>query len=113
MPATRKFGRKRGQRIAFRKSLAANLINKGSMVTTVARAKEIKPVVEKFITLAKKQELSKLRLLMAKLPKESAYKLYHEIAPKYQERNGGYLRIIKTAKRRKRDGAEVAVIEFV
>ena len=50
---------------------------------------------------------------MAKLPKKTAYKLYHEIAPKYQERNGGYLRIIKTAKRRKRDGVEVAVIEFV
>ncbi|PIR87781.1 MAG: 50S ribosomal protein L17 [Candidatus Harrisonbacteria bacterium CG10_big_fil_rev_8_21_14_0_10_45_28] len=113
MPATRKFGRKKGPRVIFRRSLAANLIEKGKMTTTLARAKEIRPVVEKYITLAKKEEISKLRLLMAKLPKKAAYKVYHELAPKYKDRKGGYLRIIKTAKTRKRDGTAMAIIEFV
>ncbi|PIR86642.1 MAG: 50S ribosomal protein L17 [Candidatus Harrisonbacteria bacterium CG10_big_fil_rev_8_21_14_0_10_49_15] len=113
MPATRKFGRKKGQRVAFRKSLAANLITRERMTTTVARAKEIRPVVERYVTLAKKGDLAKLRILMAKLPTKAAYKVFHEIAPRYKERPGGYLRITKTAKTRKRDGAETAVIEFV
>ena len=113
MPATRKFHRKKGPRNTFRKSLAANLIEKERMTTTVARAKEIKPVVEKYITLAKKQEVAKLRLLMAKLPKKAAYKVYHDLGPKYQSRAGGYLRIIKTSKTRKRDGSQMAIIEFV
>ena len=113
MPTTRKFSRKKGQRVAFRKSLAANLITREKMTTTVARAKEIRPVVERYVTLAKKGDVAKLRLLMSKLPKEAAYKLFHDIAPRYKDRRGGYLRITKNASPRMRDGSPTAVIEFV
>lgn len=109
----RKFGRKTGKRRAFRKGLAHNLILKEKIETTEARAKEIRPVVEKLVTLAKRQTLSSLRLLLARLPKASAEKLYFEIAKRYADRSGGYLRVVKQMKRRKRDGSRVAVIEFV
>lgn len=81
--------------------------------TTEARAKEIRPRVEKLVTIAKKEDLAALRLLMKRIPKDSAYKLYHEIGPRYKERDGGYLRIIKTAESRKRDGSAKVIIEFV
>lgn len=109
----RKFGRKRGSRISFLKTLANNLIMKERIQTTDARAREMRIKVEKLVTLAKKQNLASLRLLLSRLPKASAMKLYYEIAPKYQTRAGGYLRINKMAKRRKRDAAMQAVIEFV
>jgi len=81
--------------------------------TTSARAKEIRPRVEKLITLAKKGDLAALRLLMRRLPEASAHKLFNEIGPRYKDRKGGYLRIRKTAERRTRDGAEKSVVEFV
>lgn len=109
----RKFHRKRGPRRSFLKGLAHNLIMKEKIETTVARAKEIRPMVEKLLTHAKKQQLASLRLLLSRLPKDAAQKLYYEIAPKYKERNGGYLRIIKESATRKRDGASKAIIEFV
>ena len=109
----RKFGRKKGQRKAFIKSLIVNLILKEKIETTVNRAKEIRPKIEKLVTIAKKQNLAHLRLLLAQLPKKTALKLYYEIAPRYQEKKGGYLRIIKTSRTRKRDQTEMAVIEFV
>lgn len=109
----RKFGRKRGPRRHFIKGLLNNLILEGKIETTLARAKEIKPRAEKMITLAKKQDLSALRLLLSRLPKKAAMKLYYEIAPKYKNRRGGYLKIIKTSKVRKRDGAELAQIQFI
>lgn len=108
----RKFGRKRGQRRAFLKGLLANLIIKGRIETTLARAKSIKPAIEKLITLAKQQNLVHQRLLMARLPKKAALKLYYEIAPRYKERKGGYIRIIKGSRTRKRDQTEMAFIEF-
>jgi len=109
----RKFGRIKGRRKSFLAILMHNLIMEGRIKTTEARAKEIKPRVEKLITLAKKGDVSALRLLMRRIPKDSAYKLYHEIAPQYKDRNGGYLRIIKTAEVRKRDGSMKVIIEFV
>jgi large subunit ribosomal protein L17 len=109
----RKFGRKKGKRRAFLKGLAHNLILKERMETTEARAKEVRPFVEKLITLAKKQTLANLRLLLARLPRSSAEKLYFDIARRYEQRKGGYLRIVKQMKRRKRDGSSVALIEFV
>jgi len=81
--------------------------------TTEARAKEIRPRVEKLVTIAKRGDLAALRLLLKRIPKDSAYKLYHEIGPRYKERDGGYLRIIKTAESRKRDGSKRVIIEFV
>lgn len=109
----RKFGRKRGERKAFFKTLAYNLIMRGKMVTTDARAKEIRPLVEKLVTLAKKQNLASYRLLLARLPKEAASKLYYEVAPKYADRKGGFLRILKMMKQRKQDGAKQSVVEFI
>lgn len=109
----RKFGRIRGRRKSFLKTLENNLIMRGKIQTTEARAKEIRPEVERLVSLAKKQNLASLRLLLARLPKDSANRLYYDIAPKYQGRPGGYLRILKTAERRKRDAAKQAIIEFV
>ncbi|HOF50212.1 MAG TPA: 50S ribosomal protein L17 [Candidatus Colwellbacteria bacterium] len=109
----RKFGRKTGDRRQFIKGLLNNLIIRESIKTTEARAKEIKPLAEKLVTLAKKQDLASLRLLLKRLDKKAAMKIYHEIAPKYQERKGGYLRIVKLGTSRKRDGAPWVEIKFV
>lgn len=109
----RKFGRIRGRRRSFLTILVHNLIMEDRIVTTPARAKEIRPKVEKLVTVAKKDNLTALRLLMKRVPKDAAYKLYHDIAPKYKDRNGGYTRIVKTSQVRKRDGAEQVIIEFV
>jgi len=109
----RKFHRKKGQRRSFLKGLANNLILKEKIKTTAARAKDIRPIVEHLITIAKKQNLASLRLLFSKLPRASANKLFYELAPRYKERSGGYLRIIKETKTRKRDGTTLAMIEFL
>lgn len=109
----RKFHRIRGRRKSFLKALENNLILNGKITTTEARAKELRPITEKLVTLAKKQNLASLRLLLAKLPSGAALKLYYELAPKYKDRPGGYLRILKTAVSRKRDAAKQAIIEFV
>lgn len=109
----RKFHRKKGPRRLFIQGLANNLIMKEKIETTIPRAKEVRPVVEKMVTLAKKQQLAGLRLLLSRLPKQAAQKLFYDLAPKYKDRSGGYLRITKEAKSRKRDGAMLAIIEFV
>jgi len=108
-----KFGRKRGDRKNFIKSLETNLIMEGGIKTTPARAREIRPRVEKLVTIAKKQELASLRLLLRRLPEKPAFKLFHDIAPKYTDRKGGYLKILKTAKSRVRDGVDIVEIKFV
>jgi len=109
----RKFGRKRGPRRAFLKTLAANFIKKEKILTTEARAKELRPLVERLISYGKRQNLAALRRLMQKLPKEAAYKVYYEIAPRYSGRRGGCTRIIKQVKARQGDGAKMATIEFI
>lgn len=109
----RKFGRKRGQRKAFLNVLAVNLINHESITTTEARAKELRPFIERLVTYGKKQDVHGLRLIMKRIPKKISYKLFHEIAPRYSERAGGYTRIIKHTEVRKQDGAQKATIEFV
>ncbi len=109
----RKFHRVTSRRKLFRKSLLTSLIDHKRIQTTVARAKEIRPLVEKMVTLAKRKDLAHFRLLCARLPKHAAERLYHDIAPQYAERVGGYTRIIKQATFRKRDAAPLAVIEFV
>ncbi len=108
----RKFHRKTSERKAFVKSLGHNFIMHGKMETTLARAKELKSRVEKLVTVAKKQDLASLRLLLRRLPKTSSKKLFHEIAPKYKERHGGYTRIVR-GRDRLADGAKMAIIEFV
>ena len=109
----RKFHRIRGRRRLFLKNLASNLIAKEKIETTVPRAKEIRSLVERLVTIAKKQNLASFRSLLSKLPQKSAQKLFYEIAPKYKKQSGGYLMIIKKAKTSKRDGAPLTIIEFV
>lgn len=109
----KKFGREKGQRNAFLKSLLSNLILKGKIETTETRAKEVQRRVERLVTLAKKQNLASARILISRLSKKSALKLYHDIAPKYADRKGGYTRIIKLGKRRLGDASKVCTIEFL
>lgn len=109
----RKFGKKRGPRKLFKQVLADNLIKKEKMTTTLARAKEIRSEVERYITIGKKNNLASFRTLLSKLPKKSAEKVFYELAPRYKDRKGGYTRVVKTGDTRKRDSAKMAVIEFV
>ena len=108
----RKFSREKGVRIAFMKSLAFNLVAKEKIKTTEARAKELRPFIEKFVTRAKKDNLANRRLLIARLGQQTAKKLFEKIAPKYKDKNGGYTRIIKLSLR-KGDASKMAIIEFV
>lgn len=109
----RKFHRKKGQRQALFKNLISNFVLKEKMETTEAKAKEIRPKIEKLVTMAQRQNLAVLKILLSRLNKKAAYKLYHQIAKNYQNRKGGYTRIVKVVKKRKKDGAKMAVIEFV
>jgi len=113
MVSTRKFQRTTGRRRAFIKGIAAGLILNGKIMTTEARAKEIRPVVERYVTYAKTGQTAKLRMLQAVLPKKAAMKIFYEIGPKYKNRTGGYLRITKQVNQRMRDAAKMATIEFV
>lgn len=110
---SKKFHRKKGQRQAFFKSLLSNLALNGHIETTDSRAKEVKRRLEKLVTLAKKQDLASLRLLISRVGKKPAFALYNDIAPKYLDRPGGYLRIIKTPKIVKRNGSKIVRLEFV
>lgn len=108
----RTLGRERNQRRALLKSLAASLIENRKIKTTLARAKELRPVVDKFVTLSKIGGVNSIRLLSAKVGKQNAKALVGEIASTYKDRKGGYTRIIKL-NTRKSDGALMAQIEFV
>ena len=113
MPGTRKLGRPTDQRNAMLRNLVTSLLENGRVETTVSRAKEMRSMTEKMITLGKDNTLASRRSALAYITKKSVvYKLFEEIAPKYAERNGGYTRIIKAAPRRG-DGAEMAIIELV
>ena len=95
------------------KGMVTYLLENGRIETTVARAKEVRPLAEKMITLGKKNTLASRRQAMAFITKEAVVaKTFTELAPKYADRNGGYTRIIKTGPRRG-DAAEMAVIELV
>lgn len=110
----KKFHREAGQRKSLLRSLAANFILKGKISTTSVRAKETRVFVEKLISLAKKQNLSSYRLIVSRLQdRKAAKKLFEEISSKYTGKSGGYTRIIKTGDFRKRDGAELVILEFV
>ena len=110
----RKFHRLKGQRVAFIRGLASNLIRAGRIETTVTRAKELRPIVEKLVTIARKGDLASRRLVISRLANaETARRLVEDIAPRYAERPGGYLRIQQLMGARKRDGSTRAIIEFV
>lgn len=109
----KKFHRKTGQRKALLKGLAANLILKKRIKTTLVKAKEARTKVEKLITIAKKQNLIALRRIRKDLPEKAANKLYYEIAPLYKNRKGGYTRIIRTSIRKVRDASLLVILEFI
>jgi large subunit ribosomal protein L17 len=109
-----KFHRITGRRRSFMRNLASDLIRQGRIETTETRAKAVRPVVERLVTIAKKQDLAARRLLLSRIQnKKVVNHLVDEIAPRYAERAGGYLRINKLTKVHKRDGTHLAVIEFV
>ena len=113
MPGTRKLGRETAHRKAMLRNLTTSLLENGKMVTTETRAKEVRCMAEKMITLGKRNTLHTRRQALAYITKpDVVVKLFNEIAPKYADRNGGYTRIIKMAPRRG-DGASQAVIELV
>jgi len=108
----RKLSRKRDQRKALLKNLAAHLILKEKIITTEAKAKEVQPFVERLITKSKKSDLSAIRYLAKYLPTKARQKMISEIGPQYQKRAGGYTRIIKLGPRHT-DSAKMAIIELV
>jgi len=108
----RKFGREKGQRTALLKSLARSLVLRGRMTTTLAKAKEIRPMVEKMVTRGRTATLANRRHLIAQLGDERMAAKLIKTAEGYTARTGGYLRITKMGPR-KGDAAEMAVIEFV
>jgi len=112
----RKFGRKTNQRRALLRTLAISLIGNEKMETTEAKAREIRSYVEKLITNGKKNDLSARRNLNSKLGSGgdlASKKIIEVLAPRYKDRDGGYLRIIKKGKRIGSDGANMALIEFI
>jgi len=113
MPGTRKLGRTSDHRTAMLRAMVTFLLENGKIETTVTRAKEVRAMAEKYITLAKTNNLSSKRQALAFITKEDVVaKLYNEIAPKYAEVNGGYTRITRIGPRRG-DAAEMAIIELV
>ena len=113
MPGTRKLGRPTAHRNAMLRGMVTYLIENGSIETTLTRAKEVRCMAEKMVTLGKKNTLASRRTALATITKEDAVsKLFNVIAPKYAEISGGYTRIYKLGPRRG-DGAEMALIQFV
>ena len=113
MPGTRKLGSPTHHRMAMPRAMVTYLLENGKIETTVTRAKEVRPLAEKMITLGKKNTLASKRQALSFITKEDVVKkLFDEIAPKYAERNGGYTRIIRIGVRRG-DNAEMAIIELV
>ena len=113
MPGTRKLGRTSDSRNAMMRAMVTYLLENGKIETTVTRAKDVRSMVEKMITLGKASDLHTKRQVYAYITKEDvAKKLFDEISPKYADRNGGYTRIIKIGARRG-DAAEMAVLELV
>ena len=113
MAGTRKLGRTTDHRKAMLRAMVTYLLENGQIETTVTRAKEVRSVAEKMITIGKNNDLHSKRQVFAYVTKEDVVKkLFDEIAPKYADVNGGYTRIVKIGPRRG-DAAEMAVIELV
>ena len=109
----RKLGRTTDQRKAMLRAMVTYLLENGQIKTTVTRAKEVAPVAEKMITLAKDNNLASYRQALAYITKEDVAKnLLYEIGPKYADRNGGYTRVVRIGARRG-DAAEMAIIQLV
>ena len=110
----RTFGRVRSQRTALVRGLAVSLIRDGKIKTTEAKAKELRPFIERLVTYGKKNTIAARRIVASRLGEPSALvikKVFDDIAPKFQTRAGGYTRVIKMG--RTKAGRDEAVIEFV
>ena len=113
MPGTRKLGRTTDHRTAMLRGMVTYLFENGKVETTVTRAKEVRAMAEKMITIAKDNSLHARRQVLAYVTKEDVVKnLFDVIAPRYADVNGGYTRITKTGARRG-DAAEMCIIELV
>ncbi|HEY4547246.1 MAG TPA: 50S ribosomal protein L17 [Pedomonas sp.] len=111
--AGRKLGRTSSHRAAMFKNMAAALIKHEQITTTLAKARELRPYVEKLVTLAKHGGLANRRLAIARLADlKQVEKLFDVLGPRYAERNGGYIRVLKAGLRAS-DAAPMAIIEFV
>ncbi|NLM52698.1 MAG: 50S ribosomal protein L17 [Firmicutes bacterium] len=109
----RKFGRRSDHRRAMLRNLATSIILAERVTTTEAKAKQLRSITEKMITLGKRKDLHARRQALAYLLDENAVKkLFDEIAPRYEDRQGGYTRILKLGQRRG-DAAPMAIIELV
>lgn len=109
-----KFSRVKGQRVSFIRNLGNDLIRAGGIETTEARAKAIRPRVERLVTFAKRQTVASRREILSRVGNARiAKKLMEEYGPRYAERKGGYLRITKLGRSRKRDASRMVRIEFV
>jgi large subunit ribosomal protein L17 len=113
MPGTRKLGRTTAHRNAMLRGMVTLLLANGQVETTLTRAKEVRSMAEKMITLGKKNTLASRRAALAYVTKEEVVaKLFAELAPLYAERNGGYTQIYKLGPRRG-DGAEMAIVKLI
>ena len=113
MPSARKLGRPADQRRAMLRGMVTLLLDKGRIETTLTKAKELKRVADKMVTIGKKNTLAAKRAAFAYITKEEVVKkLFDQIAPSFEDRNGGYTRVLKLGPRRG-DGAEMAIIELV
>ena len=109
----RKLGKPTDQRMAMLRAMTTYLLEYGQLKTTVSRAKEVAPLAEKMITLAKNANLANYRRALSFLTKEDvAKKLFDELGPKYPSRNGGYTRVVRIGPRRG-DAAEMAIVQLV
>lgn len=109
-----KLGRTTSHRIAMTRNMAVSVIEHERIITTLPKAKAVKPFIEKLITLAKDPSQHNRRRAFSKLrDKEATGKLFDVLGPRFLERPGGYCRILKLAKRRLGDGGERAILEFV
>jgi len=110
----RKFGRSRSQRRALLKSLVLSLIQNEKIETTEAKAKEIRPMIEKLITKGKVSSLATRRLIMSRFNgnAKAAKKIIEVLSVRYKDKKGGYTRIVKIS-RRKSDASKMAIIKFV
>ena len=113
MPGTRKLGRTTAHRKAMLRGMVTLLLKNGQIETTLTRAKEVRSMAEKMITLGKKNTLASRRAALAYITDENVVsKLFNEIAPTYENRNGGYTQIFKLGARRG-DAAEMSIVRLI
>ena len=113
MSRNRKLGKPTDQRVAMLRAMVTYLLENGQIKTTLPRAKEVAPLAEKMITLAKKNDLAAYRQALSFITKEDvAHKLFTEINQKYVSRDGGYTRVVRMGPRRG-DAAEMAIVQLV